>query len=168
MLNPVFLSFVSPLSGHLSDKIGSEILTFIGLVLISIGMLFMAGLNEHSGLLHIMVLIAIMSIGMGLFQSPNTSLIMSTVSRDKLGIAGSINALIRNLGMVCGIALTTTVLYSMMSAKLGYRVSDYVPGRNDAFIYGMKAVYIIAGLINVLGAALTFIRLMRKKPTENQ
>ncbi|OOM49410.1 hypothetical protein CBEIJ_13300 [Clostridium beijerinckii] len=88
---------------------------------------------------------------------------MSTVPKEKLGIAGSVNALVRNLGMVCGIALATTLLYSMMSSIIGYRVTDFVAGRNDAFIYAMRAVYIAAAVISLIGAALTFLRLRSKK-----
>ena len=40
MVSPVVLSIVAPLSGHLSDKVGSEILTFIGLVGTSVGLYF--------------------------------------------------------------------------------------------------------------------------------
>ncbi|WP_396127990.1 MFS transporter [Clostridium sp.] len=163
MVYPLLLTVAAPVSGALSDKIGSEILTFIGLILISLGLILMSTLNVDSTLLIMIIFIGIMSIGMGLFQSPNNSLIMSTVPKDKLGIAGSVNALVRNLGMVCGIALATTLLYSMMSSKIGYRVTDYVTGRNDAFIYGMKIVYITAGIISLVGAALTFLRLNRKK-----
>lgn len=101
MISPLILSVVSPLSGHLSDKIGSEILTFIGLVVTSLGLLFMSTLNEQSSIASMVFFIVTMSIGNGLFQSPNNSLIMSTVPKDKLGIAGSINALVRNLGMIC-------------------------------------------------------------------
>ncbi|AFS79785.1 drug resistance transporter, EmrB/QacA family [Gottschalkia acidurici 9a] len=163
MIYPLILTVVAPISGHLSDKIGSEILTFIGLVLTSLGLMLMSTLNENSVLLSIVMFMGTMSIGVGLFQSPNNSLIMSTVAKDKLGIAGSINALIRNLGMVCGIALATTLLYSRMSYKIGYRVTDYVVGRNDVFIYGMKTVYIAASIICFVGTILTFFRLIRKK-----
>lgn len=163
MTFPLILSVTSPISGHLSDKIGSEILTFIGLAVTSIGLLLMSTLNEQSTILSMVFFIAVMSIGNGLFQSPNNSLIMSTVPKDKLGIAGSINALVRNLGMVCGIALSTTLLYNRMSYKIGYHVSDYVIGRNDAFIYGMKTVYITAAVICMIGALLTFLRLNRSK-----
>ena len=163
MIYPLILTVVAPISGHLSDKIGSEILTFIGLVLISLGLLLMSTLNESSTLLSMVIFTGTMSIGMGLFQSPNNSLIMSTVTKDKLGIAGSINALIRNLGMICGIALATTLLYSRMSSKVGYRVTDYIPGRNDAFIYGMKTVYITAAIVCLVGTILTFLRLTGKK-----
>lgn len=167
MVYPLILTVVAPISGTLSDKIGSEVLTFIGLVLISLGLILMSILNVDSTLLSMIIFIGIMSIGMGLFQSPNNSLIMSTVPKDKLGIAGSVNALVRNLGMVCGIALATTLLYSMMSSKIGYRVTDYVVGRNDAFIYGMKTVYIVAGIISFVGAILTFLRLNGKKSKES-
>ncbi|MDF2486168.1 MAG: drug resistance transporter, EmrB/QacA family [Herbinix sp.] len=167
MIYPLILTVVAPISGSLSDKIGSEILTFIGLVLISIGLLFMSTLNENSTILHLVLFSGTMSVGMGLFQSPNNSLVMSTVEKDKLGIAGSINALIRNLGMVCGIALATTLLYGRMSAKIGYRVTDFVVGRNDAFLYGMKTVYITAAIICAAGTILTLIRLLRKQPKTN-
>jgi EmrB/QacA subfamily drug resistance transporter len=162
MASPLILSVVAPISGHLSDKIGSEFLTFLGLVVTSLGLFLMSTLNEHSNLPILILFVAIMSMGNGLFQSPNNSLIMSTVPPDKLGIAGSINALVRNLGMVFGIALSTTLLYNRMSNKLGYHVVNYVTGRADAFIYGMKCVYITAALICALGAALTAYRLYGK------
>ena len=165
MAYPLILMVAAPVSGHLSDKIGSEILTFIGLVFTCIGLFSMSFLNENSAVITMVSMIGIMSVGMGLFQSPNNSLIMSTVSRDKLGVAGSINALVRNMGMVCGIALATTLLYGMMSSRLGYRVTDYIPGRNDAFLYGMHIVYITASAICMMGAVLTFFRLKRKNIT---
>ena len=88
---------------------------------------------------------------------------MSTVGRHQLGIAGSINALVRNMGMVCGIALATTLLYGSMSAELGYLVTDYVVGQNVAFINGMRIVYIAAAVICLIGAVLTLLRLIGKK-----
>lgn len=163
MVNPLIMIVVSPTSGNLSDKIGSEILTFVGLILVSLGLFLMSTFNVDSTVLSMVLFIAIMSVGMGLFQPPNNSLIMSTVPMDKLGIAGSINALMRNLGMVCGIALATTLLYSMMSFKIGYPVTDYVAGRNDVFIYGLRAVYIAAAVISLIGASLTFLRLSSKR-----
>lgn len=129
----------------------------------SLGLLLMSTLNEQSSVISMVIFIAVMSLGNGLFQSPNNSLVMSTVPKDKLGIAGSVNALVRNLGMVCGIALATTILYNRMSYKIGYHVTDYVIGRNDAFIYGMKTVYITATVICMIGGILTFLRLIKTK-----
>ncbi len=160
--SPLLLAIVAPLSGHMSDKIGSESLTFAGLLLTSLGLFLMAMLNLHTSLVVLIIFIAVMAIGNGMFQSPNTSLIMSTVPRNRLGIAGSINALVRNLGMVTGISLSTTLLYNRMSSKLGKRVADYVRGRDDIFIYGMRWVYISAAVICLIGALLTAVRLYGK------
>jgi len=161
MVYPLILAVVAPFSGHLSDKIGGEFLTFLGLMLTSLGLLLMSTLNETSSIMSMVLFIGIMSLGNGLFQSPNNSLVMSTVPKNKLGITGSVNALVRNLGMVCGIALATGILYNRMSYKIGVHVTDYVIGRNDAFIYGMRIVYITAACICLSGAILTALRLFR-------
>ena len=163
MAYPLILSVVAPVSGHLSDKIGSEFLTFLGLLFISAGLLAMSTLNEHSSLGVMLCFVAIMAMGNGLFQSPNNSLVMSTVTKDKLGIAGSVNALLRNLGMILGVSLSTTILYNKMSYKMSYHVTSYIEGRGDVFVYGMRYVYISAAAICIIGALLTALRLYGSK-----
>ncbi|MBW9172718.1 MFS transporter [Clostridium estertheticum] len=158
MVSPIVLSIVAPFSGYLSDKIGSEILTLVGLIFNSVGLLLIATLNQSSPLIYLMVFIVIMTLGNGMFQSPNNSLIMSTVSKDKLGIAGSVNALVRNVAMVTGTSLATILLYNRMSYKIGYRVIDYIKGRDDIFMYGMRYVYLFVGSLCIIGAVITGIR----------
>lgn len=163
MVSPIVLSIVAPFSGYMSDKIGSEVLTLIGLSLTSVGLFLISSLTEKSSVIMLLTYIVIMTIGNGMFQSPNNSLVMSTVSKDKLGIAGSVNALVRNLGFVVGTSFATLILYNRMSHKVGYRVIDYIKGRDDVFIYGMKAVYICAGILCLIGAVITAIRFYNSK-----
>jgi EmrB/QacA subfamily drug resistance transporter len=162
IISPVLLSVISPFSGHLSDKIGSEFLTFMGLILIGIGMGLMATLKENSTIQELIVYISLISIGNGLFLSPNNSLVMSSAPINKLGIAGSINAFVRNLGQSSGVAMATLLLYSFMSIKMGQKVFGYVEGRNGIFMFGMRYVYISAALICFIGVVITAIRLKRK------
>lgn len=163
MVYPLVLAFVAPVSGYISDKIGSEFLTFLGLIFTSSGLFMMSTLNEYSNLGVMICFIVVMSIGNGLFQSPNNSLIMSTVPKNKLGIAGSVNSLVRNIGMVFGVSLSTALLYNRMSHKIGYHVVNYVQGRDDVFVYGMSFVYVTAGVICAAGAVLTALRLYRSR-----
>lgn len=168
MVSPIVLAVVAPFSGYLSDRIGSEILTLIGLSFTSLGLLLISTLNEKSSVIMLMVYIVIMTIGNGMFQAPNNSLIMSTVPKDKLGIAGSVNALIRNLGMVMGTSLATLLLYNRMSYKIGYRVVDYIKDRDDVFIYGMRYVYLSAAVMCAIGVAITTLRLYNSKKVEKE
>lgn len=163
MVSPVVLAVVSPVSGHLSDKIGSEFLTFLGLIFTGFGLFLMSSMTESSNLGTLLLYITLMSIGNGLFQSPNNAITMSAAPKNMLGISGSVNALIRNLGMISGLSLAVLILYSRMSQKVGYSVSDYIVGRDDVFIYGMRGVYIMAAVICGMGALVTAIRLYYQK-----
>ena len=160
---PLVLALAAPVSGYISDKIGSEILTLIGLCLISTGLLLMSTLDASPNYWAMGIYVGIMSLGNALFQSPNTSLVMSTLPRNKLGIGGSISALVRNLGMIVGITLATTLLYQSMSAKVGHHVSDIGTAGTPAFIFAMRIVYLTAFAICLVGAFITAFRLFSRK-----
>ncbi|HBE79784.1 MAG TPA: MFS transporter [Firmicutes bacterium] len=163
MISPLIVMIFSPVSGSLSDKIGSELLTLAGLLFMGVGFFLMSFLNEYSSLGYIAIFVSVLAVGQGLFQPANNSLIMSTVPKNKLGIAGSINSLVRNLGQIGGVTLATTLLYIFMSQKLHHRVSDYVIGRDDIFIFGMKNVYIVLMGICFIGALFTIFRLYQNQ-----
>lgn len=163
MISPLIIAIVSPFSGNLSDKIGSELPAFLGLLLMSVGFGCMSSLTQTSSIINVVVFIAIMAIGQGLFQPPNNSLIMSSVPNNELGVAGSINSLVRNLGQIVGVTLTTTILFNCMSYKIGYSVHDYIEGRDDVFLYGNRFIYITLTIICVSGAFLSLLRLYKNK-----
>ena len=73
----------------------SRSLTALALVLLST-------INGQTPTAVVMIYMALLGAGVATFQSPNTSSIMGSVPRNQLGIAGGINALFRNLGMVSG------------------------------------------------------------------
>ena len=162
-VSPIVLAVVAPVSGYLSDKIGSEKISALGLSIMTLGIFSLMLFKESTPLVIVGILIGSVSLGSGIFQSPNNSLIMSTLDKSKLGVAGSINGLIRNLGMTTGIALSTSLLYSLMSGKIGYKVSGYIEGRADIFIYAMRFVFVGIGSVCLIGAILTILRLIRKK-----
>lgn len=160
IISPIIIAIITPLTGSLSDKIGAEILTVIGLVNVGIAFFLMSFLKVNTSVGFMIAFLIIMSVGNALFQPSNNSLIMSAAPKDKLGIAGSVNSLVRNIGQYIGITLSTTVLYLFMSRKAGHAVTDYIGNRPDIFMYGMKYVYIILAGICLLGALITVYRLV--------
>lgn len=159
MLFPIMMAIIAPFSGALSDKIGSEILTFIGLLVLVAAQVGLGFLNGSSSVLYAGLLIALLGAGSGLFMSPNNSLVMSTVPRDQLGSAGSVNALIRNLGMISGITFATTLLFASMSQAAGRHITGLIPGHPSIFLYGMHTVFLASAGICGLCAVITGIRL---------
>ncbi|MBY0010667.1 MFS transporter [Paenibacillus typhae] len=160
MLFPISMVIIAPLSGALSDRIGSEFLTFAGLIVMVIAQFGLARLHEGSSVILVGLWIAMLGVGSGLFQSPNNSLIMSKVPRTQLGSAGSVNSLVRNVGMVVGITIATSILFNVMSSKAGYRVTGLVAGRPDIFLSGMHVVFLTSSAICLVSALLTGWRMI--------
>lgn len=163
MVYPFVVAFAAPVSGYLADRTSPELLTLAGLLLTSAGLFFLSTLTAQPRPGLIILYTAIMAVGNGMFQSPNNSIVMASVPRAQLGIGGSVNALVRNLGYSFGVAAATTLLYGGMSAQLGYHVTGYVQGENDAFLFGMRLAYLAAAGVCILGAATTFGRVFVKR-----
>lgn len=163
MVYPVTAAIMAPLGGVLCDKIGYKPLTLIGLTATCLGIFSMSFLNVNSSRMSIMAAMAILGSGYGLFQSPNNAGVMSAVPKNKLGISGSVNSLIRNLGMTSGISLSIAIFYNRMGSKLGHHVSALSAGRPDVFISSMRFVYCVGAGIAIAGIAAALLRLGHKE-----
>ena len=166
---PLITAVMGPISGTMSDHIGSELPTMIGLIFTTIGLALMTMLGIDTTIAVIILFLAVIAVGSALFQSPNNSLVMGSVSRDELGLVGSLAGLVRNMGMSVGITAGTSLLYSRMSDMAGYRVTNYIPGHPDIFLYGLRSVYIMLAVVVFVGALLTVIRFVyARKQERNQ
>lgn len=162
MVFPFLMVIGSPLSGYLTDKVGPEILVLVGLGMLSVTQLMYMFMQADSPLWYYVIATAIMGLGNSLFQSPNNTMVMSSVTKENLGVAGSLNSFARNLGMVIGISLATTILYDAMSSKMGERVTTYIANRPDVFIYGMKITFLGSFFLCLVALFLTLYRVKKQ------
>jgi EmrB/QacA subfamily drug resistance transporter len=142
---PLMIFVVAPLSGRLSDKFGSQELSFAGAMVGAVALLAMAGLfgpGIHAHTDPRLVILALCSIGLatGLFQSPNNNAIMSAVPPAKLGVASAFLATVRNLGFVVGTGMATGMFTWRLRAT------------ND-YIASLHLTYLIAAIVG-FGAML--------------
>jgi EmrB/QacA subfamily drug resistance transporter len=106
---PVMLGLVAPLSGALSDRVGSRPITVIGLGTLLAGMLAAGTLTEATGPAGVILRIFPVGLGIGLFISPNNSAIMGAAEPHQLGVVSGLMALTRTLGQTVGVALLGAV-----------------------------------------------------------
>lgn len=159
---PIITLAISPISGFVSDRIGGEKLSLAGQLIHCVGMALTATLTQLSGVGMMALFFCVVSFGSAIFSSPNNSLIMSSVPRDKLGIGGSASTAIRNTGTSVGVAFATLALYGGMSRYLGYTVTDYVKGSgmDGAFVLSMRDAHLMAAGLCALGCAASVLRLI--------
>lgn len=167
MVFPIVMIVGAPVSGYITDKIGPEILTLVGLITLCGAQLAYLLLGEQSSLFIFVIASVLMGLGNALFQAPNNTIVMGSVDKKDLGVAGSLNSLARNFGMVVGISLATTVLYAAMSHLFGQKVTTYIQERPDVFIYGMRVTYFVAFCICLVATILTAIRFFSNRRKKN-
>ena len=106
---PAAMLLVSPFSGRLSDKIGSRTLTSVGTLMLGLSLFLLSNMHANSSTFDVVFYLAIMGLGIGLFESPNNSLIMGSVKAEKRGIASAMLATSRGIGLTLGLAITSSV-----------------------------------------------------------
>ena len=109
--------FVAPIAGVLSDRIGARPLLVTGMVLMSLGLAWIAAISTPTVEYLAMVPAFIISgIGMSLFFAPTANVVLSAVRPEEEGRASGVNNTIREIGGVFGVA----ILASVFSANGGY------------------------------------------------
>ncbi|KPI20414.1 major facilitator superfamily MFS_1 [Actinobacteria bacterium OK074] len=103
-----------PVSGHLSDRLGSRGLATGGAVLFGASFLGLMLLPIDFGYWIFAVLIALNGIASGMFASPNSSSIMGSVPAHLRGVASGMRATFQNSGN----AVSIGVFFSLMIAGL--------------------------------------------------
>jgi EmrB/QacA subfamily drug resistance transporter len=130
---PLVMSVVAPFSGWLSDRTNSYILSSIGVGIASISILWLGFLSSSSGSIDVVLRLALLGLGMGLFQAPNNSIIMGSLPKEQLGIAAGTLGTMRNMGMVIGVAVSGAV-FSSRYVFYGGIESSFLPAFHDTYI----------------------------------
>jgi len=117
---PVFMVLLSPFAGRLSDRFGSRLIASAGMIVIGIsflGLYFINPISRDS----IVLLLATIGIGFGLFSAPNTNSVMGSVSREDSGTASGFLGTMRFTGQLLSIVLATIIisLYIPRSLTVG-------------------------------------------------
>jgi len=161
---PAAMLIAAPIAGRIADRKDKELITFLGIcgvVLAQIAYLFV---GADSPRIQIAAILALYGAAMGFFQSPNNALIMETVDRKYLGIAGSINALARNSAFVLGTTLATAAAFTAMSILHGSTVSTYPTEEPLLFVRGMHFAFFVSLALVVAAWLLSLARLVRPHP----
>lgn len=162
MAQPLTMAIVAPLSGWLSDKIGPYLLTTGGLLMNALGFVLLNTLTPDETPLMVGLHLAFFGLGSGMFQSPNNASIMGSVPESRLGTAGGLNALVRNVGMVTGITVSVSLFsarFQQITGHLGTFASPDQANMVDAMMASLHLVFWVALAICLLGAILSSRRM---------
>ena len=166
---PLFLGVVAPLSGSLSDRFGARPITVAGLLVLALGYYAMSTLDlGMTGRDYVLRLLPV-GIGMGMFQSPNNSAVMGSVSRERLGIASGLLAISRTLGQTTGIALLGALWAGRTLLHQGAFLSGGATAASlAAQVNGLHDTFLVVVALMICALGLAIWALVRERGSANQ
>ena len=168
----VAMALTGPLSGRMSDRFGTRWLTVAGMAISGGGLVFFSTLTINSPASHVVLGMAVQGMGMGIFSSPNTSAIMSSMRREEYGIASAFLNMTRTTANLSGVALATTIVALTMSS-MGYEPSLAAVSETGgidvrtAFVTGLGRSFLLAGVLVFTAMALSIFRVEKPLASED-
>lgn len=118
---PLAIGFMlaSPIGGRFIGKVKPGYIIAVSSFVAAIGFsLFYVFLDPRSGVLDIIIPLAIMSFGMGLGMAQRTSIITNSVPTEEVGMASGVLTLGRNISGAVGIAVFSSLLTTIVNDKI--------------------------------------------------
>ncbi|MDP2645193.1 MAG: MFS transporter [Desulfobacterales bacterium] len=104
------MAVFSPFCGWLSDRIGPRWLCTLGMILVTVSLVLLAGMAPDTGLIDAFSRLCLLGVGIGLFASPNINSVLSSLPQDQLGTASGTLNTFRSLGSALGMVLIGGIL----------------------------------------------------------
>lgn len=152
MTQPVLMTVMASLSGRLSDRYEPRLLASAGMGLIVAGLAMLAFLTEQSNTIYITACLFILGMGFGMFSSPNTNAVMSSVEKRYLGVASATIGTMRLAGQMFSMAIATMLLHTVLGEK------QISAGTHSLFMHALQMMFVIFAVLCIFGVAASLRR----------
>ena len=132
-------------SGRLSDKIAPSVLATTGMAIITLGLVGLIFLTQDTSVYYIMILLLLLGVGFGIFSSPNTNVIMSSVDKKYYGQASAVAGTMRLTGQ----ALSMAIAGMAISLQMGNQ--KITPQVYPQFLSSMQVTFVIFAVLCAAG-----------------
>ena len=145
LAQPLVMVFTAPFTGRLSDKINPAYLASAGLMVTFVVLAVMSFLTLQTSVVYVVVLLAFLGLGFGLFTSPNTNSVMSAVDKKQYGIASGINATMRVFGQTISMMMVTVFITMLMG-------NESISTANiGLYLKSAKLYFMVFSVLSLLG-----------------
>jgi EmrB/QacA subfamily drug resistance transporter len=163
MTAPLAMTAFSPVSGKLADRIGSRPLCVLGAAVEAASFLALSFVDKDSGPAFLVLCLASLGAGVGLFIPPNGRLVMAHGPQDRQGMVAGVYKIGISVGGIFGIAMMPLVITRWLgfaAASHGMTMAQ-AKGSADLMSQAFRAGFIFASA--VCAAALVIAALAKDR-----
>ena len=152
IITPIIMAIMAPNSGKLSDRIHPQKLAAIGMSIATVTLVILIFLDANTPIYIIVVAMVLQGIGMGLFTSPNTNAIMSSVPPKETPNASAAQSAMRTIGQTMSLGLLTLMFaWVMGSLKLSAQYAGMIVQASQFVCIICTVICIIAIFASLVG-----------------
>jgi len=149
---PITMTLLSPVAGKLSDRKNPGVIASAGMGITAAGLILLCFFRETTPTYAVVLLLILMGIGFGLFSSPNSNAIMSSVEKRHLGVASGVVGTMRMVGQMMSMGI------AMMLISLYIGKQPISPATYPGLIAAMRTGFMIFSVLSVFGIFASLAR----------
>ncbi len=165
------ISLASPVAGRLARRYPARILASAGMALTAAALIVLALIiSPDRPYLPLGTGLLAVGLGSGLFMTPNTSSIMTSVAADRRGIANGVRSMLQNTGFVVSTALSLAIVTSPLDplakqAAYAGTLSDLSTNALESFTRGYRVAFVVLAGACLVGMVASLAR--NPRPTDD-
>ncbi len=142
---PIVMAVLAPIAGRLSDRYNPRLIASIGMVFTTVGLLLFVFLTANTSLEFIIAGLILLGIGFGLFSSPNTNAIMSSVEKRFYGVASASVGTMRLIGQTLSMG-AVLIIFAMYIGNV-----QIMPAQYPALMLSIQVAFVVFTVLCFLG-----------------
>lgn len=149
---PAVMCLLSPFAGRLSDRVESRTVASVGMAVTAVALVIFATVDAASGVPRVVIGLATLGLGLGLFSSPNMNAIMCSVETRFSGVASATLATARLVGQMLSMGVVMLV-FSVVVGK-----AQIEPSRYPQFLSASRTIFWIFAALSFAGIFASLAR----------
>ncbi|MHB8105230.1 MAG: MFS transporter, partial [Dehalococcoidales bacterium] len=145
----VLMTIFTLLTGFVLRKTAPRLVATAGMAINCVSLIMLIFLGNSTPIWYVVIALGVYGIGIGLFVSPNTNVIMGSVSTKVLGVASGTLGTMRTAGMM----LSMGIMMILFSLYIGN--AEIIPAYYPQFLTSVKVGFIIFSVIAQMVARRT-------------
>jgi EmrB/QacA subfamily drug resistance transporter len=157
IFQPIFMIITAPIAGRLSDKYDPGKISSIGMGFMTIAMVLLSLMDKNTSIYYIIISLAILGTGVGIFSAPNTNAIMGSVERKYYGVASATVSTMRLIGQTLSMGIILLIFAIYMGAN------QITPSNYPTLLTSIHIILTISVILSVLAIFASLARTQRKE-----
>ncbi len=149
---PIVMAITAPIAGRMSDRFDARLIATTGMATVTLALFTLTFIDGNTSINDIIIGLAVLGLGFGLFSSPNTNVIMGSVERKFYGVASATVSTMRLIGQTMSIGIATLV-FALFIGRV-----QITPNQYPALLESIQLCFVVFTALCFIGVFVSWYR----------